>query len=603
MCGLAGVMGSRCPTDGRDRVQIALAHLEYRGPDGHGVAALRAGWVGATRLALVGDQSEAVPVIVGTDASATVLAFNGEVYLGYGGSSWQQSTGDSDARRLAARIDEQGLAALADLDADFALAWWSDARGELALARDGWGRRPLYYWWRAGLLAFASDLRALALLLGDALPPQDSQRVFTFLRHRAFGPTATALHGVNGVAPGTILRWNADADRPPRQEPLRQGRTRSRPLGDAIAAAARSRLLDPSPSLLISGGVDSTLLVEQLAPEVDDLDLLTWTDGGRSDEVDHAAATARRVGGRLHPVEVNGRSFVAATLALARTTGHPPVDPSEAVIALLAHQAASRTIMMGEGADELFGGYRYLHDQIAALNQRFGEDRASDEAITEVFTSTRSIWSAAEVAHLLGDDHSPVVGPDHDGEAWAELSAGRRRLDLAAGVDTDAEPWVHRAARLTELYLTVHLPDLVLRADRAAMSASREARLPFLADCVTEIVLGASPERFRQLVLGTSDAGRARTAGVAPLGKASLRALVADPRTGVRPKIGFRLPVARWLREERTTVLEVVEAGLGRAGLVDVDRAVAAVAAELADENLRSGVRVFTLLALAATTA
>lgn len=596
MCGIAGMMGSRCPVDSRDRVEAAVAHLHHRGPDGQGIAPLPSGWIGATRLAMVGDRRETVPIVL--DGASSVVGFNGEVYSADDGTTWQGQTGASDARRLAERIEQRGLmAALADLDADLALARWSGDGGELALARDLWGRRPLYYWWRPGLLAFASDLRSFDLLLPDELPRQTAERVAVYLGNRGMGPTATPLHGVDGVPAGAILRWDADAARPPRREDLPDpGSQTGLSLADAIEMAARSRLADRAPSLLLSGGVDSTLLAEALESAVDDLDLLTWTHRGQDDERAHAQATARRLGRRLRPVTVDAHAFVEATIALAQTTGHPPVDPSEPVIALLAQASASRSIMMGEGADELFGGYRYLHRQLADLEARFGRRPVPDDAIERVFGDSRSHWAPPEVMTLL-EDASPATLAD----ARTLASEGRRRFALGAG-ELDTSSWSGRAARLTELYLGVHLPDLLLRADRATMSAGREARLPFLASCVTTTVLGAAPGELRELMLGPRVVDVGPNDSTLPLGKSALRSLLSDPSVARRPKIGFRLPVSSWLRDELPTVLDVVHAGLGRGGVVDPDRAVAVVEHDLSRER-DGGPRAFTLLALAATMA
>jgi asparagine synthase (glutamine-hydrolysing) len=605
MCGIAGLMGARCPADARDRLDAALAHLRMRGPDASGRTRIPSGWMGATRLAMVGNQDEAVPIVL--PGGHGVLVLNGEVYGDGEGAGWQTRTGPSDAVRLAERIARVGLRpALADLDADLALGLWSTTGG-LFLARDRWGRRPLYYHWTPGLVAFASDLRALSLLRGTALD-QDADQVAAFLRHRLLGPTGTLLQDVHGVAPGEVLGWTAAADRPPTRAVLDRRRAAStgdgsvRSLRRAVAAAGRSRLVDASPSLLLSGGVDSTLLAERVRPAVDELDLLTWTSPDGGDEHALAATTARRLGARLQAVAVDGRGFLETTVALARETGLPPVDPSEPVIALLATRATSRTILMGEGADELFGGYRYLHQQIAALERTAGPGPAATTQIEEAFLATRSTWSGDAVAALVHRDRAE--GASARG-TWslAAPARGSHLVRPTAAADPAANRWTEWAARLTELYLAVHLPDLVLRADRAAMHASREARLPFLADEVTDLVLSANAERFERLVLGNRPAPGEVDDAVPVLGKAALRAAVEDHATSARPKVGFRLPVARWLRAQEPTVLAVVHAGCARGGVLDPDRSVDLVAADLARGDRSAGLRAFTLLAVAATTA
>src|SRR5262245_16848887 len=165
MCGIAGVIAT-------DRRLPALSHvlgsMRHRGPDGEGEFSTDTMWLGHRRLSII-DQSDAASQPMTIDGCGTIV-FNGEIYDHATHRAALEKSGETFRTRSDTEVLLRGLARygspfLRRVHGMYALAWWNPRTRRLLLARDHCGVKPLYVWRRGDKLAFASELRALALVI------------------------------------------------------------------------------------------------------------------------------------------------------------------------------------------------------------------------------------------------------------------------------------------------------------------------------------------------------------------------------------------------------------------------------------------------------
>jgi len=586
MCGIAGLLipggaPEAALAAGAAAMTAALAH---RGPDGEGLWVDAASGIalGHRRLAII-DLSETGRQPMHDASGRYVLSYNGEIYnhaelragLEARGARFR---GSSDTEVLLALIARDGLdAALAAANGMFALALWDRATHRLALARDRFGQKPLAYGWCGGRFLFGSELRALEASPGfDS--PVDRAAIAAMLPLAAIPAPLTARAGIRKLPPGTILTLGGDAAPGTMPDPVPWWSARATVLGAApfrgsageaeealaalIADAVRlCRVADVPLGAFISGGIDSTAVVAEMrdggeAPK-------TFTIGVEDksfDESRHAAAVARHLGTHHTTLVATEREALAIVPELGRLYDEPFAD-SSAVPTVLVSRLARRHVtvtLSGDGGDELFGGYtRYAWLERLASVQRAAPPPLRRTAAA-LGRGVRRIAPGFRAARAL----SLLASPDTASLYRSLLATGAEPAALLPGV-TPAMPtqtWeprlsLRRAAMLDDM--CAYLPDDILaKVDRASMSVGLEARVPLLDHRILAFA-AALPEALLADARG---------------GKALLRRVVerAVPRALIeRPKMGFGVPLARWLagplREWAEALLEPARlaSGLG----------------------------------------
>jgi asparagine synthase (glutamine-hydrolysing) len=360
------------------------AALVHRGPDSGGVTALGRCALGHRRLRVVDLETGEQPA---TNESGDVVAvFNGELY------------GFQDVRRLLAEqghvvpgtgdtaviphaYEEHGLDFPAALDGMFAIALWDRARERLVLARDRIGKKPLHYLSLPdGSFAFASELKALLLLPG-LRRELDPQALDAYLALQYVPGVETGVAGIRRLAPGHILVWEDGAVRTQRFWELRP---EPRELADeewlelvrtTVRNAVRRRLVSDVPlGALLSGGIDSTIVVGLMAQESRE-PVRTFTVGVRDPHYDEReqASIAARAFGTTHEELVVEPDPVELVARLTSFLDEPLGD--EAILpTFLVSEVARRQVtvaLTGDGGDESFAGYeRYAAMRIDRLSRR-----------------------------------------------------------------------------------------------------------------------------------------------------------------------------------------------------------------------------------------
>ena len=554
------------------------AALVHRGPDHRGVWSDPSCGVslGQARLAVL-DLSQAGNGPTAWRDERYWIAYNGEVYnflelrreLELGGCRFRSV---SDAEVVLAAFERWGAGCLERFIGMFAFAIWDALERRLFLARDRLGKKPLYYARYGGRFAFASELRAL--LTDPSLPRDvDADAVALYLRFGYVPAPLTILRTVRALPPAHLAWEHSDGLRVERYwNPLDAAQQGPLALGDEEAseqleallkdAVARRRVADVPIGAFLSGGIDSSLVVAlmQEGAVAPTRTVSIRIEDPAYDESEHAARVARHLGSDHHTEACGEREMLAIVADLADLIDEPTADSSFVPTYLLARTARRHVTvaLTGDGGDELFWGYpRYaaLHrwrwimrlplavHRAAAAAARLRSDRRSQRVATVLGLDDRDLYSrfvriaaAAEVRELTGRPE-PLSAYD---DVLAALSR-RPVLDAAALMD-----------------LVTYLPDDILaKVDRATMAVGLEARCPLLDHRVVELAV-------RLPAAVKWQAGH---------GKAILRRLL-DRRVPValldRPKMGFGVPLDRWLRGPLHDAVSAALAGrsLAAAGVV-----------------------------------
>ncbi len=572
MCGWTGFWksGSNGVSDLTGEVMRMTDTLAHRGPDDAG------SWVdeeagvalGFRRLSIL-DLSPAGRQPMRSASGRYVIVFNGEVYnfaelreeLEKRGGRFH---GGSDTEVMLAAIETWGLeAAVKRFAGMFAFALWDRKDRSLALVRDRLGKKPLYYGWGGGALLFGSELKALRAFR-NFRAEVDRGSLSLFLRYNSLPAPYSIYKGIFQLRPGCILRVGSPASRDVSpeaywsfrevaeagmREPLAGDDSESVDRLDALLReAVRVRMVADVPlGAFLSGGVDSSTVVAmmqaQSARPVRTFSIGFDEDG--FDEAGHARAVAQRLGTEHTELYVTAADAQAVIPRLPEIYDEPFADASQ-IPTFLVSQLARRSVtvsLSGDGADELFGGYPHYLGMAEGIWKKLR-------------------WCPQPVRRGIGAGMSAVAGCGRLGKRLNRLSdmvqvktpeALYHRIvshwkapaDVVVGgfepptTRTDPSLWPEGgefAERMLFLDSVSYLPDdIFTKVDRASMAASLEARMPLMDHRVVEF---AWKVPLRLKIRGGH-------------GKWILREVLDRylPRELMeRPKMGFCVPIARWLR-------------------------------------------------------
>jgi asparagine synthase (glutamine-hydrolysing) len=494
VCGIAGVLGPPGHTPDEADLRALTVALAHRGPDQRGTVVRGAAGLAATRLAIV-DLSDAGAQPLALEQG--VLAYNGELYnheelrrpLEAAGVRFR---GHADSEVLLHLLARDGVAAtLPRLRGMFAFAWWDGER--LWLARDRFGIKPLVWTLDGERLVFASEARALQAVL--PLEVDTTQALFGFLSLADRSGRRTVFEGVQQVPPGHVLV--ADGRQPPRVEQWYDLVTDvdadlARELAeqpDAELALRLDRLLgtavermlmgDAPTATFVSGGVDSALLATLVPSGAPDHRLLAADVVGPHSEAPAAQRVAAAVGRPLHLTPFHDDDVLAQWPAATRACEAPLVTHMNSLpygaLARLARQEGVKSVLTGEGADELFFGYaetafepwrRVLRLPVEALQRLYATVPGLAKRVLPELSDAREQDLAA-----VTEDFERRRSREASLAAYA--FAGRRAPRLAAGLDL----------------MQGHLLSLLHRNDRMGMAASIESRFPYLDEDVVRFAV------------------------------------------------------------------------------------------------------------------
>ena len=574
MCGIIGYVG----TDARARaanVQVARDEMVRRGPDDAGLWIDDAACLGARRLSIL-DLSPAGHMPMESTDGGLVIVFNGAIYnfLELREELVRQvpfrSTGDTEVILNGFRA--WGWHTLLDrLDGMFAFAIWDVRERVLYAARDRMGEKPFFYARSGDSLAFASTLGAL-LRLRPTAPRVNLHALDAYLTYQAVPAPFAIVEGVSQLRPAHAIRFDAargrmDVERYWDVAYAPKRRMQEREAVDTIDALARQSVRthlrsDVPTGTLLSGGVDSSLVTmlasqESTAP----LDAVTMGfDTPEHDERQYARAVAERAGACLHE-EVLAPALVADLPAIIAEYGQPVADVSIVPNYYMA-RAAKRVMtvaLVGDGADEVFGGYARPLVERAAVTYRQLVPSLMRRGIAAVLAEPVGRRSTGSLRRRLGLLASAGAHSARDAYVYDRAFRSLRATAYSPAFLSAVADWnpddLHRAAwqravaaddvdRALYGDLVTYLPDqLLAKSDVSAMAFSLEARSPFLARELVEFS-ATIPTSLRLRHFTTKYL----------LKRVAERYVPAEAI--YRRKRGFVMPAASWLRGPLAPILQ-----------------------------------------------
>ena len=594
MCGLAGYFSGQWPGDeGLPTLVRMTATLTHRGPDsdGHWLDADAGIALGHRRLAIV-DLSPAGAQPMQSPCGRYVIAFNGEIYnhgvlrteldkLGRVGA-WR---GHSDTETLLAGFEAWGIQATVERAVGmFAFAVWDRQARTLTLGRDRLGEKPLYYGWQgrgsSAVFLFGSELKALRTHPAFAATI-DRDALCLYMRHMAVPSPHSIYQGIRKLPPGTLLTVSRQL---PDAQPLAYWsgvavaeRGVAHPFtgtpDQAVNAlelllkdAVRQQMMADVPlGAFLSGGIDSSTVVALMQAQ-SARPVKTFTIGFNEEgfnEAVHAKAVAAHLGTDHTELYVTPDQAMAVIGRLPDLYDEPFADSSQIPTFLVSQMARQQVTvsLSGDAGDELFCGYN-RYSLTASLWSKLSQlplplRRAAAWGLTRL---SPQAWSRL-AAHTplarrwagLGDKvhrGAGVMASRTAGELYLRMVSnwedpasvvlgGREPATVLTG-DAPALAGLSNVERMMVLDMLTYLPDDILtKVDRAAMGVSLETRVPFLDHRVVEFAW--------QLPLHY----KLRQENGFQTTKWALRQVLYRhvPQALIeRPKMGFGVPIDRWLR-------------------------------------------------------
>jgi asparagine synthase (glutamine-hydrolysing) len=529
-----------------------LGALEHRGPDGTGFVADEFAALGATRLAIRGLSDGHQPIV--DLESGVMAACNGEIDNHGELRAWLKSRGRevrgaTDVAILPPLYLEMGGDFVERLVGAFAIALWDPRVSRLLLARDRAGERPLFYAERDGQVTFATEIAALALD-PERRPRPDTAALTGYLRFGHFVAPASPFQGIRKVGPAETVIFDGRETRPRRywRWPIVEAvkRPPSENSFDEVfrQAVGRQRDAEVKCGVFLSGGLDSSLVAAVAVAACPHEPLPAYTirfEESSYDEGDQAARVASLLGLELSEVWVGPEQLSREIDDLIRLAGEPLGDPAWVPSTLLARVAARdvKLALVGEGGDELFGGYpTYLGANVAHVYGRL--PRGARKLLAAVIRRLPSSDRKVPLSFLL---RRFVEGAEMEGVVRHRLWTSQISPTLLArlGVPSLGEdPVLPERTMLLDFVQRMDLETslaegLLTKADRSSMRWPLELRAPFLDQYVMEY---ASTLPIAERVHGL------RTKVF--LKRYATRYL---PRSVVhRRKRGLSVPLAAWLR-------------------------------------------------------
>lgn len=566
MCGIAGIFAfvdSHAPRD--ETLSAMVASIRHRGPDEQTWTVRGRLGLGISRLAIIDPAGSHQPLA--SESRDVVLVFNGEIYNYLELRTELEREGHVFATRGDGEVivhgyEQWGTAVFARLRGMFAVAIWDEKRRRLVLGRDRMGIKPLYVCRTPSAFLFASEIKAL-FASGMVSPELRPELIDTYLAFRYVPAPDTLFKGVRKVRPGEFVVVDDTGETTERYH--MHVFTPKEKIGEAEAAEELFRLLERSMEyhlqsdvplgVFLSGGLDSgflTALASERAAGGLDTFSVGFDRGGIYDETAAAEVVVRRFKTRQHALHMDCASYHRLLPEAVYHLDEPMADPSSVPMMAISRLAAQhvKVVLSGEGADELFAGYpRYFGEMLAG---RVPVPGALAAFGARTLPLSRSVARGLEGIgvrdvtrrHLFWQ----TIVPEHlRRQLLLESARGNgRALAAAEQFATEARETgvVEDIDRLFFFDIRSWLvEDLLLKKDKMGMSASIEARVPYLDQDVVAFALRLPASlKIRGLK-----------------GKRVFRRVLQNrlPEEILNhPKVGFAVPLNDWFRGEFSSALE-----------------------------------------------
>ncbi len=515
MCGICGQYNfkDKSPVVS-ETISRMMNSIVHRGPDDEGSYIAGPLGLGFRRLSIIDLEGGHQPM---WDREKNIcLVFNGEIYnfpelkeeLEKYGHVFQTK---SDTEVIIHGYKQWGADVFNHLNGMFGLAIWDEKEKRLIIARDQMGIKLVYYKVESGRLSFGSEIRAL-LAASNEKPDVDPISLNLFLRYRYTPSPFTIFSGIRKLAPGTMVIVENDEMRIERWYKFKPSPFSSMPtpaeakeelLAIYKRAVKRQLLSDVPVGLLLSGGVDSNLLLGLMNLQGEAWPTFTVGYGSsfKDDELADAVRTSEIFSSRHTSVQIDRETF-GATLPKIVSCLEEPIASSSIVPMYFVCERARQDVkvaLVGQGPDELFGGYprhlgvrygaywrglpKWVQSPLTSAINTLPRNETLKRGIYSLNVSDRmrryqnvfSIMPGKTIDGLFQDGLLPAAAGDTILDCWDELIPLMEETDELGGFHF--------------LEIRSSLPDeLLMYADKLSMAHSLEVRVPYLDREVVEYV-------------------------------------------------------------------------------------------------------------------
>ncbi|RQD66548.1 MAG: N-acetylglutaminylglutamine amidotransferase [Desulfonatronovibrio sp. MSAO_Bac4] len=529
MCGICGEIRFDGQEITPDAVHKMSKQMIPRGPDGAGMILQGKQCLGHRRLKIVDLSEKSGQPMVDSDLGYTCV-FNGMIYNYKEIREELRSDGysffsDGDTEVLIKAYHKWGMRCVEKFMGMFAFALVERDSGRVILGRDRLGIKPFYYSRVDGGMIFASSLPAILStgLISKEIDPVALHHYMTF--HAVVPAPYTILRDVRKLSPATLLTvdpdgkmnekkyWNPQYGQLPEDKNRSFDEWQDLVMDYMRKAVARRMVADVPVGVLLSGGVDSSLVVGLLA-EAGVKDLKTFSIGFESvggeagDEFKYSDVIARHFNTDHHKIMIESSEALGSIRDCVRSMSEPMVSHDNIGFYLLSREVSRhvKVVQSGQGADEVFGGYHWYPPLMGSHNPV--EDYAR-----VFFDSDHKGFAQAVNPDLVGEDFSKRFVRNH-----FEMEGANMTIDKAMRLDS----------------LVMLVDDPVKRVDNMTMAWGLEARVPFLDHELVELAARIPPEY------------KVGSGGKYVLKEASRKVIPADVID--RPKGYFPVPALKYLR-------------------------------------------------------
>ncbi|MBN1526883.1 MAG: asparagine synthase (glutamine-hydrolyzing) [Candidatus Omnitrophica bacterium] len=573
MCGICGYINlDKAPIPDEKILKAMTDALVHRGPDDEGRHIKDNVALGHRRLSIIDLKTGHQPIF--SAAGRLTIVYNGEVYnfpqlkeeLLAKGHSFSTH---SDTEVVLKAYEEWGSDCLNRLNGMFSLAIWDAQEKALFLARDRFGKKPLYYGRFKNTFIFGSELKALYRHPAVSLEV-DRLALGKYLAHDYIPCPRTIIKGISKLEPGHYLvvkngeaakrkYWDFRFDIGPSAR--RSLEESARMLVELLRESVRKRLVSDVPlGVFLSGGIDSSAVVAMMARLMDPKDIKTFSIGFKEktyNEADDALLVARHFKTDHREKIIDPKAMLEVLPTILNTIDEPFADSSIIPTYLVSKFTRERVTVAlgGDGGDELFMGYpSFVAHRIAGYYDKLPRIGRRAMALAADMAPGKSNYMSLHFKmsrFLKGIDfpesirHQVWIGsfsPEEQRSLFADTSDETlfdpHAIYSESEAYFDTYPLLSTMDKVEYLYIKTYLPDDILtKVDRASMATSLEVRAPFLDKEIADFA-GTVPNRLKLKGLTTKYILKKALEGILP------RRIVH------KTKHGFAVPVGDWFKSE-----------------------------------------------------
>ncbi|MCG7408572.1 asparagine synthase (glutamine-hydrolyzing) [Paenibacillus sp. ACRRX] len=562
MCGIAGLLNFDGQQPSEHIISSMMSVIHHRGPnDGKLWIGDRVG-LGFRRLSII-DVAEGAQPLSNEDDSVWIV-FNGEIYnymelrndLIHRGHQFKTHT---DTEVIVHLYEEHGEDCVHHLRGMFGFAIWDRNKQQLFLARDHFGIKPVYYFYNHDMFAFGSEIKSLLTVPG--MPRQLNMNSFyNYLTFQYVPDPDTMYDGIHKLPPAHTITipfegapqirkyWDPMFD--PMDRPLSQVLEEIR---DVMTDSVKHHLhSEVQRGCFLSSGIDSTItstLMRSMEP------IKTFSVGfeGANNETIIARDTARQIDTEHYDRMITEEMYFDAVPRAIWHLDEPIADPSAIALYEVARLAREHVtvVLSGEGADELFGGYR-IYREPHSLRYLSWMPEGMQRSVNQMLKKMPNFYGKNYLMRGTTPLEERFLGNANifsDDTKLGLLRATEEQIETFSKPFDKAKLYYDRTkhldpvSRMQYIDMNLWMPgDILMKADKLTMAHSMELRVPFLDRKVFDVARRI-PMKYRIAEGTTKYALRKAMQGVIPDSVLN------------RPKLGFPVPMRDWMRTQRADTM------------------------------------------------